>query len=186
MQVVNTRYHYDLTFDEYEKLHGLSYSKLKSYDRPVLNTPAMQFGTKVHQYLLEPKLFDHDGQLQLIKFCAAKVKDVIGDLWQHLSTEVSVQSDFVNEGFFLPYKGRIDMMVEGRIIVDLKVSRHQLSKTITHFGYDNQLNGYMLSTGIKRAVIIRVCPDGFVTEMKVIPFNNAFWQTAVLKFGKAI
>ena len=186
MQVVNTRYHYNLTFDEYEKLHGLSYSKLKSYDRPVLNTPAMQFGTKVHQYLLEPHLFEHDGQLTLIKFCAKKVREVLGDLWQHLSTEVSVQSDFVNDGFFLPYKGRIDMLVKGRIIVDLKVSRHQLSKTITHFGYDNQLNGYMLATGIRRAVIIRVCPDSYVTEMKVIPFNNDFWQTAVLKFGKAI
>lgn len=186
MQVVNTRYYFNLTFEEYEKLHGLSYSKMKSYDKPVLNTPSMNFGQKVHQYLLEPHIFEHEGDLKVIKFCAAKVKEVIGDLWQHLSTEVSVQSDFVNDGFFLPYKGRIDMLVKGRIIVDLKVSKHQLSKTITHFGYDNQLNGYMLATGIRRAVIIRICPDSYISEIKIIPFNNAFWQTAVLKFGKAI
>lgn len=187
MQVANMVLHNETPFDHYQKFPGWSYSAIKQYDRaePFVTTGKMQLGTLVHQYLLEPSHYNHEHRAIVIP-AARAVKETVGDLLPMLSAEVSVTADFIHDGFVMGYRGRVDMLRAGRLVIDLKVSEVPLVKTIGFFGYDRAISGYCLSTGSRLGIVIRVCPRTFKTEKKIITPSCEWWEAQVLRFGSPL
>jgi hypothetical protein len=83
----------------------------------------------------------------------------------------------------MEYKGRIDMVRPGKLIIDLKISEIPLARSIEHFGYAEQLTGYCLATNTPVGIIVRVCPKTLKTEKALIRQNPGFWERQVLKYG---
>lgn len=179
MQVTNIQF-YKNNFDAYSKIVGLSFSAIKGGG--FLPTAKMRLGTAVHNYLLEPSEYNHEHRDIVIPIANA-IKAEIGGLLPFLDTELSVTADFEYAGMIMPYKGRVDMVRTGKIVIDLKVSEVPLSRSIAHFGYDYQVNGYMAATLCDHGMIIRVCPKTHKIEKKMIPKDTSWWEAQILRLG---
>lgn len=178
--MINQIYRYGLDFEKYKALPGLSYSGIKNGD--FVPTKKMMLGTAVHNYILEPA--NYNGAFrELVVPVARVVMGQIGELINHMATEVSVTCDMLHDGLSMAYKGRIDMIRPGKLIIDLKVSETPLGRSIEHFGYGEQLSGYCLATDTPVGIIIRVCPKTLKTEKAMIRQNPGFWERQVSKFG---
>jgi hypothetical protein len=183
MQVKNIQLYKGIDFEAYQGKEGHSYSSIKNSDSDTFKqTFKMQLGTEVHNYLLEPKTYQHERR-ELIVPIAQAAYDVIGQALPFLDTELSVTADFEHEGFTMGYRGRVDMVRSGKVVVDLKISEMPLAKSIPYFGYDKQLTGYCLATMCKVGIIIRVNPKTRHTERVVIKQDVAWWEEQVLKLG---
>lgn len=190
MQVNNVIIHRDMPFDDYLKLEGISYSTISAKWAAGANpapTQKMQIGTLVHNYLLEPSKYIHNNpHHKQIVIMAREVKSILGAAFDGFECEVGVTADFFHEGFTMAYKGRIDMVKLGRIVLDLKVSEVPLNQSVPYFGYDRQLSGYSLATDARLQMIIKINPKTNKIEFKQLPISADWWQTQVLKYGKVL
>ena len=186
MQVNNLHVYRDMPFDEYLKLDAISYSTIKSkFFGADISTLKMRIGTLVHQYLFEPEKYDHNNQHnKIIKIMALEVKSILGAAFDGFECEIGITAAFLHEGFELNYKGRIDMVRLGKIVLDLKVSEVELKNSIPFFGYDKQLSGYSLATDAKMQMIIRINPKTNKIEFKSLPISDDWWNQQILRFGK--
>jgi hypothetical protein len=183
MQVKNIQLHKGIDFDSYQAKEGHSYSSIKNSDaEPFKQTYKMQLGTEVHNYLLDPAFYHHE-QRGIIVPIAKAAYDIIGNPLPFLDTELSVTADFEHEGFTMPYRGRVDMVRCGKVVVDLKISEMPLAKSIPYFGYDKQITGYCLATQCNVGIIIRVNPKTRQTERVVIKQDVSWWEQKVLELG---
>lgn len=172
MQVDNIKYYKGADFAMYKAMPGLSYSGIKGGE--IAATPKMMLGTAVHNYLLEPENFNHEQRDVVIPIVQA-LRSEIGDVLKYAQTELSVTADFTHLGNTFAYKGRIDILLND-LVIDLKVSSQPLDKSIAYFGYDKQVNGYMLATLSKTGMIIRICPKTKKIEKKIIAKDTTFWE----------
>lgn len=175
MQVSNIQL-YKNNFDAYTKITGYSFSGLKGGG--FTPTAKMRIGTDVHNYLLEPESYHHENRGIIVPIANA-IKAEIGQLLPFLDTELTVTADFSYGGLIMPYKGRIDMVRTGKIVLDLKISEMPLRKSIPYFGYDNQVNGYMAATMSEYGMIIRCNPKTYQIEKIMIKPNLSWWQQQV-------
>lgn len=180
MQIINLKVHPGLPFDDYLALPGLSYSGIKKGD--FVPTKKMMLGTAVHNYILEPAKYNGANR-ELVVPIARVLLAQIGELVNHMQTELSVTCNMENEGLSMQYKGRIDMIRPGKLIIDLKISEIPLGRSIDHFGYNEQLTGYCLATNTPVGIIVRVCPKTLKTEKAMVRQNQAFWERQILKYG---
>lgn len=180
MQITNQQYHKGYDFEAYQALQGHSYSSIKG--GTFASTPKMRLGTAVHNFLLEPEKYDHSNR-EIVYPIANAVMAHLGDVLAFLDTELSVTCDMNYEGFTMPYRGRVDMVRCGKIVVDLKVSEIPLNRSVPFFGYANQLTGYCLATSCDHGMIIRVCPKTYKVEKTIIRQNVQFWEKKVLELG---
>ena len=180
MQINNFKKHPGISFEEYRALPGLSYSGLKKGD--FVPTKKMMLGTAVHNYILEPEKYNGANR-ELVVPIARIIFDQIGELVKHMETELSVTCDMEHEGFVMQYKGRVDMIRMGKLIIDLKISEIPLNRSVPFFGYANQLTGYCLATKCENAIIIRVCPKTHKVEKTMIRKNVDWWNYKVLEYG---
>lgn len=139
-------------------------------------------GTAVHNYILEPDKYNGANR-ELVVPIARVLLAQIGELVKHMQTELSVTCNMELEGFSMAYKGRIDMIRPGKLIIDLKISEIPLNRSVPFFGYGDQLTGYCLATNTPVGIIIRVCPKTLKTEKAMIRKNPWFWEYQVLKYG---
>jgi len=150
MQVTNIQMYKNIPFDSYQVKEGHSYSSIKNSDtEPFKQTYKMQLGTEVHNYLLEPATYKHERR-ELIEPIARVAYDVIGSVLPFFDTELSVTADFEHGGFTMGYRGRVDMVRSGKVVVDLKISEMPLAKSIPYFGYDKQLTGLLTVFGLRK------------------------------------
>lgn len=182
LQVKNVRYYYDIPFEDYLALPGYSFSGLKG--AKIGPTPKMQLGTKVHSYLLTPAEYQHDEPL--VPPLAMALKGTIGPLLKYCTPELAVTADFEYEGLRLPYKGRIDLPIIGRLVIDIKVTELDLRRGIDHFSYHHQVSGYSLAIGAPHAVIVSVNRKTKNTQVVPVRVEAGFWERACLKYGKPI
>lgn len=145
----------------------------------------MMLGTNVHQYLLEPHLYNHEN-INIVKPAAMKIKETVGVLWQYLKPELTVTCLMVHNGFGMMYKGRMDLGIVGRVCIDIKVSKVPLAVSIPRFGYDDQQNGYRIGFDTKIALIIRINPDTLEIETYNVPISNAWWEYQIVQRGKPL
>jgi hypothetical protein len=122
----------DLSFEEYLALPGFSYSFLKNEGKPIQTTDKMRLGTCVHSYLLTPADYKHENA-RIVRPVAAKLKQTLGVLIKYLIPELGITANFCHEGFTMPYKGRLDLCIPGRLVVDIKISTEDVRKTIEFF-----------------------------------------------------
>ena len=180
MQVSNIQY-YRNNFEAYHSMNGYSYSGITKA-AGVVPSEKMRLGTAVHNYLLEPEAYNHENR-DIVLPLANAVRDEIGALLPFLDTEVSVSADFEYSGLIMPYKGRVDMLRAGKIVLDLKVSEVPLRNSIPYFGYDRQVNGYMAATMCEIGMIIRIEPKSARVEKKMIPKDHSWWEEQIHRFG---
>lgn len=169
---------HDISFEEYLKLPGYSYSGIKNEGAEKFTSVKMQLGTDVHNYLLTPELYEHTSKE--VKQIALALKQRIGPLFKYLKPEVAITANFVAQGFTMPYKGRIDLCIPQKLIIDVKVTE---KLNIDYFGYDKQLSGYAIATGAKAAIIVSVHPKTFKTQITNIPIDAAWWEYQVIQRG---
>jgi hypothetical protein len=180
MQIKNFKKHPGISFEEYRALPGLSYSGIKKGD--FVPTKKMMLGTAVHNYILEPDKYNGANR-EIVIPIARIILAQIGELVKHMETELSVTCNMEHEGLSMQYKGRIDMIRPGKLLIDLKISEIPLGRSIDHFGYGEQLTGYCLATNTPVGIIVRVCPKTLKTEKAMIRQNPAFWERQICKFG---
>ncbi len=174
-------------FDEYLLIPGYSYSGIKNEGKVFTVASAkMQLGTKVHQYLLEPEHYDHS-DVEIVKPLAMALKKAIGPLIEFLEPEAAYTADFCHLGFTMPWKGRIDLCIPGRIVVDIKITDMPIRKGIEYFGYDKQLSGYATGITAKAALILSAPPKN-PTNVTItnIPICTKWWEYQVLKKGEVL
>lgn len=182
MEVRNTIYHREMPFAEYLALPGTSYSSIKGFVGSP--TPGMSLGTKVHQYLLEPTKYTWE-DANIVREIAAAIRPVLGAALAVLEKEIAFTSKFHYNGFILQYKGRADMLLVGKIVVDLKVLSGALQPAIDRFGYGDQIPGYGLATGSATGLIVAYNRARKRVETKLIPTNSglAYWQYQTVHRG---
>lgn len=177
-----------MPFEDYLKIDALSYSGISAkWDSSKEPTEKMRIGTMVHNYLFEPSKYIHNNpHHKVVSIMAREIKSVLGDALTGFECEVGITANFCHEGFTMAYKGRIDMVRIGRIVLDLKVSEVELKNSIPFFGYNKQLSGYSLATDSRIQLIVRINPKTLKIEIKQLPIVTDWWHTQVLKFGKVI
>jgi hypothetical protein len=180
MQVSNIQY-YRNNFEAYNTMTGYSYSGITK-SASFKPSEKMRLGTAVHNYLLEPETYNHENREIVIPLANA-VRAELGALLPFLDTELSVSADFEYGGLIMPYKGRVDMVRTGKIVLDLKVSEIPLRNSVPYFGYDRQVNGYMAATMSELGMIIRIDPKNARVEKKMIPKDHTWWIDQIHRFG---
>lgn len=182
MTIHNIKYYENLPFSEYLKLPGYSYSTLKNNGVPFgAPTAKMTTGTAVHNYLLEPHLFDHSNTKA--KKLALALKPVIGPMLKHLEAELSFTADMEHEGFVMPYRGRADLAMRGRLVIDLKYTEMDVRKAIDFFGYQHPITGYMSGCLARSGFVVSINPKTEATQVVSINPTHDFWNEMILKFG---
>lgn len=180
----------NVPFDDYIALPYWSHSKIKSLGKEIkAPTRRMNLGTYVHQYLLEPSMYDHSN-IQLVRPLAVAIKNRLGALMKYTKPEITVTCEFHCNGFMLQYQGRIDLLVIKRLVLDIKVSDMPLAKSIPYFDYDNAMSGYALATGAEAAIIIRISPksiekspDNPIIEIANVPIKSDWWEYQIVQKG---
>lgn len=186
IQIQNQRIMKNIPFDEYLKMPGVSYSAIKNegVDK-FMPTKRMELGTRVHNYLLDPKEYNYE-DLELVKKIATRLKERIGNLIEYLLPELAVTCNFIYQDFNMLFKGRIDLGIPNRLVIDIKVSENSLSRTVNYFGYDKQLTGYSLAINARVALIININPKTLAITIYNVPFAKEWWQNEILKRGEPI
>lgn len=180
MKVINQRFYSDLDFEDYLKMPGTSYSSLKQ--TVFVPSDGMKLGTRVHNYILEPEKFDWQ-QTEIVKPMAAAIREILGESIKYLSKEIAFTADFIYDGMRMPYKGRVDMLRIGRIVIDLKILAGSIEPAIGRFGYDKQVSGYCLGTGCPTGLIIAYNKATKKIETKMIKPDATFWNYTTVTKG---
>jgi hypothetical protein len=181
----NLRIYHNLTFAEYQRLDGHSYSQIKADGREFEPTVKMIKGTLVHRYLCEPQNFE--GDISLIKPLALALKSVFGDLWEHLQHEASVTCDMEHEGFTMPYRGKIDSFIKNKLVIDYKVGE-KVRKSMDWFGYKHQVNGYGCSVNAGQRYLIAINPKDKRPVPDIIPvaLDHSWWEEQIFLKGRVL
>lgn len=185
MWIKNRKTYPTLHFDEYLAMPGYSYSGIKNDGEIISPTKKMQLGTRVHNYLLTPREYDYE-QYEIVKPCADVIRAKLGPLLKYLMPELVVTCEMVSNDFRMPYKGRIDLCIPDRIVIDIKVSEMPLHKAVPYFGYNNQVSGYSLAINAKVAIIISVNPKTKVVTTMNIPITENFWEYHITRLGEPL
>lgn len=180
MIVRNVRYYYDLPFEEYLTLPGVSYSSIKGFNGEP--SAGMRLGTRVHQYINEPGKYDWEDS-DKVRIISLMLRKVLGSAISLFKKEVSFTADFIHNGMILHYKGRADMIRIGKLIVDLKVLSGGLTPAIQRFGYDRQQSGYCLATGTPLAILVSYNKTKKITETRLINPDAEFWEYQTVRLG---
>jgi hypothetical protein len=177
MKVSNVRYYSDIDFDEYIKLPGVSYSGIKGVI-PV--SAGMSLGTKVHHYMLEPEKYVWE-DVDKVRKIAAALRQYLGSAMDVLQKEVAITADFIHNGLVMPYKGKIDLLSNGRLVVDLKVLAGPLAPSIHRFGYDKQVSGYCLAASAPMGLILSYNKQKNIVETAIIKPSEEWWAYQVVQ-----
>ena len=172
----------NIPFEDYLKMPGYSYSYLKgSKNLPDSPTENMLLGTAVHNYLLEPHKFDHTSANA--KAIAMALKPMIAPVLPHAKSELSVTGLMLYEGFSMPYKGRVDIAIPGKLVIDIKVTTIDIRKAIDFFGYHHQVSGYAYAIGATKAFIVAINSRTKKTQVVAIHITPDFWQKKIIQNG---
>ncbi len=183
MTTSNLIIHPSMSFDEYQQLPGHSFSSLKANGKVFQPTAKMALGSSIHNYLMDPAAFK--GDVRIVKPLAMALKSCLGSLWEYLLMEVSVTCNFEHEGFIMPYRGRIDLGIPKKIVVDLKIAE-RIDRTMDYFQYPDQVSGYATSIDAPVAFLIAINPKEYNPKpvVKPIKINMGWWETQILMKGE--
>jgi len=184
-----------MDFAEYLKLPGMSHSFLKGERygnaREIVISDKIIIGKIVDAILSDPQGIDMSSiYYKAAKTIAYKIKEKFGKIISNLKTQVSFTTQLFYMDFMLESKARLDFLLEGYAVIDLKVTFSKDLKTlIQYMGYQNQVWHYAKCAGVKKAYIMiySVPLDKTVLyEIKVDDPHNHFWETKIVKFGLSI
>jgi hypothetical protein len=191
-----TRYD-NLPWQEYVKLPGYSFSWLKRENHGHVSefkpTDKMKLGSLVDALLTSPDTVTaadiaSENFRAAVKI-ASQIKCKFGFALPSLKSQVSYTGTANFKGIALPVKGRLDWLLEGYAVTDLKVTDAVDVATLVRFmKYDDQMFNYCGLAGLDVAYILayskklRMPLDPFVIKK---PATSEFWEEKILKFGSA-
>ena len=172
-------------FEDYLKLPGWSHSGIKNEGRTIVPTKKMRLGTLVHQYVNEPDIYNGESS-DIVVPVGNLIKREVGPLFHYLTPEFVVLADFIHNGFLLKYKGRIDLGIVDRIVIDIKVTEQPIEKGMEYFHYENPMSGYAAGIGAKAALIVAAHPKQKKVELKNVPITQSWWEYQITQKGEPI
>lgn len=182
-----------IPFQEYLQLPGLSHSFLKREVNGITPdleiTDNIRLGSMVDAILTEPGKADMTSHLyEPAKAIAYEIKSKFAAAIKAFRKQVSYTAEMNMDGFIMPVKGRLDFLIPGHAVVDLKITKMKdLPALIEHMGYKNQLWSYCQMAQVKVAyLMIYSVPAKKVYLIKIdcSQPGNLFWEEKILKFGK--
>lgn len=199
----NIKVYKDVPFDDYLKIEGKSHSSLKSLDQYGLSkifveTDKVRIGKLVDAILTDPASVDMRSPLYATaKVIAAHIRNVFGSMIDHFQMQLSYTADLEHNGLVMPAKFRLDWLLPGHAVIDLKVTQERdVSALIEYMGYKNQLWGYarvaevperyILAQRTKKISETKVIPVGEPQLIKLEPLSqhNDFWASKIEDFGR--
>jgi len=201
----NIQRHDNLDFDQYLKLPGYSHSFLKSNVNGVRKhfdvTENVRVGAIVDGILTDPTRVDMSDPLYPeCKALAHELMKVYGDAINLFEKQVSYTATMEMQGLSMPVTGRLDFLLPGHAVIDLKVTfATEVDALIDFMGYGNQLWHYCRMAKVPKAYLM-ICqvkkkklPNGklinnpkiFLKEVDVSNDTNSFWISKLLDFGNA-
>ena len=182
MIVKNVEYFRGQPVSDYLAMPGTSFSSMKGEITP---SAGMMLGTRVHNYINEPEKYDWE-QVDEVRKISAHLRKYLGDAIKYLESEIAVTADFIHNGLVMKYKGRIDRLKIGRLVIDFKILSGPLEGACKQFGYPDQISGYCIPTECPRGLILAYNKRTKKIETKIINPNVAFWEYQVLRWGNPL
>lgn len=193
----NIRRYNDLDFDDYLEIPGMSFSYLKGerygQAKEVPLTHKIRIGKMVDAILTEDGRIDMaDEFYPIARSIAEKIKAKFGEFIVKFEKQISYSADAIYNGYKLSTKGRLDYLLPGMAVIDLKVTHvkaDQVRPLIKFMQYDNQLWNYANMAQVKRKYIMIHSVPSKTTEMVdmgVVTSYNEFWQGKIEKFGTPV
>lgn len=187
----NVKRYDNMPFDEYLALPGYSHSSIKNGGQKIERTDAMQLGSLVDGILTDPgSVKMTDPQYKMAKEIAREITSSFGVMMKSLVSQVSFTAELWREvrggKFVLPVKGRLDFLLEGFAVVDLKVTKSKdIRDTMPIFRYDNQLFHYAGLAGVPKAYLAAYSRPRKVTDMLFMNLSTGadFWAEAAAEYG---
>lgn len=184
----------NMPFEDYLNLPGYSHSFLKRERNGVAESLTMtdniMIGSLVDAILTDPAKADMSHVLYgIARQISAEIKLKFGHIIKHFKKQVSYTGNICFGDFVMPVKGRLDFLLEGIAVVDLKITKSKdIDGLIEFMGYKNQMWHYCRFPGITKSYLIIYSIPLKQTFIKYIdcsnPFNQ-FWADKVVMFGKA-
>lgn len=183
----------DMPFGDYLKLPGYSHSFLKRERMGVAEdltiTDNIRIGSLVDSIHTEPgKAKMNDPLYPAARDIAATIKQGFGTLINLFEKQVSYTAEATFQDFTMPVKGRLDFLLKGYAVIDLKVTKSKDLRSLIEFmGYKNQLWNYCKFPNLPTAYLMIYSIPLKKTELVKIDCRsntNTFWEDKILKFGK--
>ena len=181
-----------IDFNDYLKFKGYSHSFLKSENFGIAKdftvTDKVIVGKLVDGILTEPSTVDMlDSLYPIAKNIAFEIKPTFENIIKQFKSQISFVCDIEYEGFIMPTKGRLDYLLEGIAVIDLKVTFAKDVKALIEFmKYENQLWHYCKAMNVKTAYLLIYSVPLRKTQLISIDVDkpyNEFWAEKTLKFG---
>jgi hypothetical protein len=186
----------NIDFADYLKLDGFSHSFLKHAKNGIASdievTEKMRIGSMVDAILTEPlKANMADPIYPYCKDIAFNIKEKFGSLITHFQKQISytctVSYDAGTAKFFIYSKGRLDFLLPGHAVIDLKITDSKDVPALIEFmGYINQGWHYCKMAGVKKFYLMVYCipkKKTFLYEYDCSSDENTFWGNKVLEYG---
>lgn len=184
IKITNTQLHPDISWDDYLKLDGTSFSGMKGFAGKI--TYGMRIGSLVHTYLLKPKEYNYE-EYDIVRPLASKLVDYVGmDIIKAAIAEVPMTSNFELEDFRFKWKGIPDLKMPGVVTIDFKIIKGDLEYLCNRFNYPEQIRGYMLPDNTDLGLIIAIDRDSKRVTVKPINKDQRWWQNTILSRGEVI
>lgn len=179
-------------FGAYLNAPGYSHSFLKQEVNGVVpefnETENVRIGKMVDNIITgEPVDMDSD----LYPYCrdiAKQITATYGGLIKQFQTQVNYSATACLNGFEMPVKGRLDFLLPGHAVIDLKVTKSMNVHLLAKFmGYENQLWHYCKMAGVKTGFLMFYSIPLKKTQLIQVDCSgnfNQFWADKILKFGK--
>lgn len=184
MRIYNVEILDNIPPEQYFGMPGVSYSFIKNGGKKIDVTAKMRLGSAVDAYLFEPSTYDMY-KFEQVRRLANHAATFLGDSLKHARRQVVVKCVMEWGGYWMLYKGRIDLLLP-ELVVDMKVSELNLLAAINHFGYDKQLSGYSLPLKCKKSIIFSINPKTNIVQTLPIPTRAEWWREQVIKYGQRI
>ncbi len=181
----------DVDFKSYLGSPGYSYSFIKKEKYGVKfefkETDKMLLGILVDKILMSPKEADMTSPFyDMAKNIAAKISTDFPYL-THFDKQVCFSAVATCGEFSMPVKGRLDYLLKGAMVIDLKVTHSKnVNAIIRHFEYNDQLWSYAkLAQVPKGYLMIYSVPlkTTTIVEIDVSMDYSNFWGQAIQTFG---
>lgn len=184
LHCTNTIFHHALAFEDYLQLPGVSFSSLKMEDQPPLvESPGMRMGKKVHQYLMQPSQYKWEENHAQVKAIALELKRFI---IPGMTAEIPFTCELQSAGFSLQYRGVPDLAVYGHLVLDFKIIAGGLDGYMKRFGAIEQIRGYMNPCGASVGIIAAYNKIKQRVEVCQFGQDTGWWERQVLSRGKVI
>lgn len=183
----------NLPFEEYLQLPGYSHSFLKREINGITEelriTDNIIIGKLVDNILTEPAKADMSSSLYPVaKLIAAEVTKHFGTMINSFQKQISYTAEVEFKGFTMPTTGRLDFLLPGHAVIDLKITKMKdINALIDFMGYKNQLWHYCKMAGVSKGYLMFYSiplKQTFVRYVDCSFGTNEFWAEKIIKFGK--